>query len=220
MKLSINWNNINTILLDMDGTLLDLHFDNYFWQEYVPLKYAEKYQLTLDQANNVLNEKYKKMEGTINWYCIDYWTQELGLEIEVLKHEVNHLIAIHPHVVDFLNLLKTKPVEVVLVTNAHQKSLDLKMKQTQLSDRFDKIVCAHDLGLPKEAPDFWSKLKTRVDYQFGSTMLVDDSLSVLRSAKQAGIAHLVTIIQPDSKRPQRDIGEFPAIMDFRELMEN
>ena len=40
----IDWNAINTVLLDMDGTILDLHFDNYFWKEYVPQKYAEKTQ--------------------------------------------------------------------------------------------------------------------------------------------------------------------------------
>ncbi|MCP4043692.1 MAG: haloacid dehalogenase, partial [Gammaproteobacteria bacterium] len=34
----INWNSIHTVLLDMDGTLLDLHFDNQFWLEHVPLR--------------------------------------------------------------------------------------------------------------------------------------------------------------------------------------
>ncbi|HBT55971.1 MAG TPA: haloacid dehalogenase, partial [Pseudomonas sp.] len=32
----LNWNAIDTVLLDMDGTLLDLHFDNHFWLEHMP----------------------------------------------------------------------------------------------------------------------------------------------------------------------------------------
>ena len=50
----LDWNNISTVLLDMDGTLLDLHFDNYFWQHHVPVRYAEKHKLELDDARNFL----------------------------------------------------------------------------------------------------------------------------------------------------------------------
>jgi len=40
---SINWSEIDTILLDMDGTLLDLNFDLHFWMEYLPLVLANKH---------------------------------------------------------------------------------------------------------------------------------------------------------------------------------
>ena len=41
-----DWENIETVLLDMDGTLLDLHFDNHFWLQHVPVCYAEKHGLS------------------------------------------------------------------------------------------------------------------------------------------------------------------------------
>ena len=28
--------NVDLVLLDMDGTLLDLHYDSHFWLDYVP----------------------------------------------------------------------------------------------------------------------------------------------------------------------------------------
>ena len=34
------WMRVETVLLDLDGTLLDLAFDNYFWRERVPAAYA------------------------------------------------------------------------------------------------------------------------------------------------------------------------------------
>ncbi|MBT4837654.1 MAG: GMP/IMP nucleotidase [Methylococcales bacterium] len=218
MTINFDPSNLKTILLDMDGTLLDLNFDNYFWQEFVPQKYAEKFELTIDQSKEILYEKFGRHEGTMNWYCIDFWTHELKLEIELLKHEIDHLIKIHPHVVDFLNYYSRSPINIVLVTNAHQKSLDLKMKKTQLNHLFDQIICAHEIGIPKEDPLFWEKLKQSVDYEYESTMLVDDSLAVLTSAKKVGIKHLISIIKPDSQRPERKIEEFYSINDFRELM--
>src|SRR3989337_1048620 len=102
----IAWNSLETLLLDLDGTLLDLHYDNHFWLEHVPRRYAEKYGLGAEQARIELMRRYKRVEGTLDWYCVDYWTRELGLDIPLLKQEVEHLIAVHPHVLDFLHAIR------------------------------------------------------------------------------------------------------------------
>lgn len=213
----LDWNKITTVLLDMDGTLLDLHFDNYFWQQHVPVRYAEKHQMPLDDAHELLTPKFKAAEGSMNWYCVDYWSQELNLDIALLKAEVGHLIAVHPHVIEFLDRLRETGKHIALVTNAHQKSLMLKMDRTALHHHFDDIICAHDFGLPKEAPDFWSKLNQKLSFDKNQTLLVDDTLSVLRSAQQFGIQHLLAVLNPDSQSPQRETEEFQAIKDFRDI---
>ena len=201
----------------MDGTLLDLHFDNYFWQQHVPLRYAEKNQLHIDDARDILFPKFKSAEGTMDWYCVDYWSGQLNLDIAQLKAEVDHLIAVHPHVVEFLEATKAAGKYVVLVTNAHQKSLMLKMDRTALSHHFDDIICAHDFGLPKEEPEFWSKLNKTLAFDKNKTLLVDDTLSVLRSAQTYGIQHLLAVLNPDSQAPQRETEEFQAIKDFSDI---
>ena len=206
----LNWHNINTVFLDMDGTLLDLNFDNHFWQDHVPLRYAEKYNIDVDAAKKVLFPRFRKVEGTMDWYCIDYWTQELGLDIALLKEEVEHLIAVHPYVVDFLKSVKRHGKRLVLVTNAHAKSLQLKMCRTQIGDHFDAIICSHDFGKPKENPEFWEQLQYRETYDPNQTLLVDDSLAVLRAAQQYGIGYLLAVLNPDTKRPPKDVGEFDA----------
>ncbi|MEW8562777.1 MAG: HAD family hydrolase, partial [Candidatus Thiodiazotropha sp.] len=126
----IDWNQIDIVMLDMDGTLLDLHFDNHFWLEHVPARYAEANGMVLEQAKHELLARYKSVEGTLEWYCIDHWSRELELDIALLKEEVDHLIAVHPHVVDFLDQLMCAGKERILVTNAHQKTLALKMEKT------------------------------------------------------------------------------------------
>ncbi len=213
----VNLNYIDTVLLDMDGTLLDLHFDNHFWLEHVPRRYAEKHSIAVEAARDELAARYARISGTMQWYCVDHWTRELGLDIALLKEEVAHLIAVHPDVVEFLDALRRIGKRAVLVTNAHQKSLALKMQKTQLHGHLDRVICAHDLGLPKENPRFWERLQETEPFAPDRTLLVDDSLPVLRSARGYGIAHLLAVLKPDTKMPEKEVGEFRAISRFGDI---
>ena len=202
----------------MDGTLLDLNYDNHFWQEYVPRRYGEKYGLSLESAKQELIPRFRKAEGTLEWYCVDYWSAQLGLDIPVLKEEINHLIAVHPHVVEFLEAVNAIDKRIVLVTNAHGKSLKIKMKHTQLGNFFNNIICSHDLGIPKEAEGFWQKFQQIEPFDKEHTLLVDDSLAVLRAAMHYGINNLLAIKKPDSRLENRPTKEFNAIENFKEIM--
>ena len=214
----IIWNRVDTVLLDMDGTLLDLHYDDHFWQEHVPARYAERHGLDPATARIELMARYRQVEGTLDWYCVDYWSRELDLDIAALKREIGHLIAVHPHVVEFLGAVRTLGKRLVLVTNAHGKALALKLERTRLDVHFDAIVCAHDLGRPKEDVMFWEELRRSEPFEPAASVLVDDSLPVLRAAKRYGIGQLVAVNRPSSKRPAKETAEFSAVADLRELM--
>jgi len=214
----VNWEQVDTVLLDMDGTLLDLHFDNYFWREHVPLRYAEKHELSIENAKSTLYDRFRNMEGTMQWYCVDYWSEQLELDIAQLKAEVDHLIAIHPYVIDFLDATRQAGKMVALVTNAHQKSLMLKLDRTALHNHIEHVICSHEFGLPKEEIHFWDKLKQRLPFENQTTLLIDDSLAVLRSAKEYGIANLLAVHKPDSKNPPKDVEEFEAISSFQQII--
>lgn len=213
----LNWPEIESVFLDMDGTLLDLRYDNHFWLSHVPLRYAEKHNLTLEQSRNELTPRYQRVAGTMQWYCVDYWTRELGLDIALLKEEVAHLIAVHPHVEEFLTTVRATGKRVTLVTNAHHKSLSLKLRRTGIDVHFDAVICAHDIGVPKEDASFWNKLQLLETFDPAHTLLVDDSLPVLRSARGAGIAHLLAVRKPDSGVPEKNTEEFDSIASFVEL---
>jgi putative hydrolase of the HAD superfamily len=213
----IDWNQIDTVLLDMDGTLLDLHFDNHFWLEYVPNQFAEAQGISLEQAKQDLYTRYESRTGTLDWYCVDHWSRELGLDIVLLKEEIDHLIAVHPHVIDFLDQLMCAGKRRVLVTNAHQKTLALKMEKTRLAGFFDQVISSHQLGLPKENTEFWSRLQNICPFDKERTLFVDDSTSVLASAKDYGIRWLLAVLRPDSKGPVREVEGYPAIHDFKEV---
>ena len=218
MNIIPDWANIETVLLDMDGTLLDLHFDNYFWQQHVPLCYAEKHALSQDDAFDRLMTRYAEVHGSLDWYCVDFWTRELSLDIGQLKHEMAEKIAIRPEVVSFLSSLNESNKRVVLVTNAHPVSLDLKMEKTGLHVHFDNIINSHDIGLAKEHEGFWQQLQRFEAYDKEKTMLIDDNLDVLESASEYGIKYCIGIRKPDSQGGVIESGKFLAIDSFKEIL--
>jgi len=214
----INWNTIETVLLDMDGTLLDRHFDDHFWLEHVPKRYSAKNGLSLETSKGKLYSMFRSQENSLNWTDLDYWSEQLGLDIPMLKHEVDHLIAVHPDVIEFLDFLRKEGKGVHLVTNAHGKTLSLKMKKTRLGPYFDTIVSAHDLGLPKEDTAFWGELQKVITYDPATTMLGEDSETNLRTADKYGIKHLIYISAPNSKLAPLPSGHFRSIKTFKELL--
>jgi HAD superfamily hydrolase (TIGR01509 family) len=214
----IDWNGIDAVFLDMDGTLLDLHFDNHFWLEHVPQRYAEAQGLSVEAAKAELLPRYRRIEGTLAWYCVDHWSRELQLDIALLKAEVGHLIAVHPHAGDFLEALARRGKRPVLVTNAHRKALALKMDRTRLADRFERILSAHDLGVAKEHPEFWTRVQEVLPFDPQRTLFVDDSPRVLNAARDYGFPHLIVVVEPDSQAPRRSADGFTAIAHFGELL--
>lgn len=216
--MKIDWREIETVLLDMDGTLLDKHFDDYFWEHFVPTMYAEKNGIDERSARKKLLATYQAREGTLDWTDLDYWSEQLGLDIPALKIKVDHLIQVHPYVIDFLAYLKNIGKKVFLVTNAHSKTLDIKMAKTALSGHFTGIVCAEEIGMPKENPAFWEGLRAKIPFDNASTMLAEDTEKILVSAQCHGISHLIYVARPSSRGPIKKSERFPSIVYFNELM--
>lgn len=214
----IDWKNIDTVFLDMDGTLLDLHYDNYFWLTHLPQRFAELKGIEHKEANKRLNEMFTLYHGSLNWYCLDFWADELDIDLMSLKHEVANRIAYRPNAKEFLEALKQQGYRAVLVTNAHQGSIDIKFKYTDLESLVHDVVCSHDYRKPKEDVSFWADFHQQKPFLHRRTLFIDDNESVLKSAREAGIKHLVSIATPDSQKEARKESEFPLMSDFIDVL--
>lgn len=216
--MKVNWSEVDTVLLDMDGTLLDLHFDNYFWLQHLPQRYAEIHQLPHAEARDHLVNRFTAERGSLQWYCTDYWSAQLGVDVAELKQEVKHLIASRPFMTEFLLALQASHRRAILVTNAHHDSVAVKMERIDFEPLLDEIVISHDYRRPKEDPLFWQQLQQEHPFDPKRTLLIDDTETVLASAKTFGIAHLLSLSQPDSKGPIRQNMSFPMIHHFDEIL--
>ena len=216
---SLPWRDIDTVLLDMDGTLLDLHFDNHFWLEHLPRRYAEVHGVSLAMAQMELMPLFEKNAGTLNWYCTDFWSTELKLPVKDLKIEIAHLIALRPDAETFLASIKQAGKRVIMITNAHRDSLSLKMERLELAPYFERLISSHDYGYPKENPQFWDALQADIQFDRARSLFIDDTLPILRSAGRYGIGHLLAVREPDSRKGPKDTEEFEAVEDYRSLIQ-
>ena len=212
--MKFNWSGIETVLLDMDGTLLDLHFDNYFWLNYMPAIYAEKNGLSEAQTKALLAPIFQSNEGTLNWYCVDFWSAELGLDIMQHKAEIAHKIAYRPKAKEFLQLCQRQVGDLRLITNGHREVLELKIKLTELDRYFNDMVCSHELGAPKENAQFWEALQILKPFDPATTLFIDDSESVLDAANRYGIKNIYSIASPDSVKQRTSPSKYPLIEEF------
>lgn len=215
---SMPWCDIDTVLLDMDGTLLDLHYDEHFWLQHLPQRYAQIHGVSLAMALLEMKPLFEKNAGTLNWYCMDYWSAELKLSVRDLKRETAHLIALRPDAETFLAAIKQAGKRVIMITNAHRDSLSLKMERIELAPYFERLISSHDYGFPKESPQFWDALQNDIAFNPARSLFIDDTLPILRSARTFGIGHLLAVSAPNSEKGPKDTEEFAAVLDYRELI--
>jgi HAD superfamily hydrolase (TIGR01509 family) len=212
------WDDIDTVLLDLDGTLLDLAFDNHFWGVHVPEAWARQRKLSPQQAVEELRVRFRACAGTLNWYCIDYWSRELELDIPALKERHAERIRWLPGAADFLRRVRALGKRLVLITNSHPKTLAIKDAHTQVISHFDADFSSHRFGAPKEDMRFWQELAKVERFNPARSLFVDDTLPVLRAARAAGVGLIYAVHRPDTDAPPRMQQEFPHVDAVAELL--
>lgn len=208
----------DTLMLDMDGTLLDLAYDNYMWMEKIPEAYALKNDLPEEHAREHLYATFKRMEGKLNWYCLDHWSEALDLDVVALHREQNGRIGFLPGAKRFLEHVRERDVRVLLVTNSHRHTLDIKSEVTNIVDYFDDVYSSHDIGHAKEDQPFWHKLREAEEFDIGRTVFVDDNVTVLQSARDFGVEMLLHVTRPDTGKPPRGHEGFTGIGGVGDLV--
>ena len=218
MDAQIRWSEVDLVLLDMDGTVLDLAFDNYFWSEVVPAGYAQAKHISFETARRELEPHFTALRGTLPWYSLDHWSGLTGLDVPALKRSVRDRIKPLDGAQDFLRAVKESGRPLWLVTNADPHALDIKQLHTGLEQYFDRLLSSHDFAAPKEDARFWPRLAERHPFAKERTLFVDDSLSVLSAAHEYGIGQIVAIRRPDTQQPARDVPGFPAVNRLADLL--
>lgn len=204
-------------MLDMDGTILDLAFDNFMWLTHVPEQYAVRHSIDPQEARHRLYAKFQEMQGRLEWYCLDHWSEFLDLDVAGLHRAQNHRIGYLPGAEEFLKSVREHDTRLLLVTNSHLETLEIKDEVTGVTQHFDGIYSSHVFGVPKERQEFWQGLREQESFDPETTLFIDDTATVLDSARDFGVSMLLEITHPDTSREARTAGTYSGITGLYEL---
>ncbi|WBM70959.1 GMP/IMP nucleotidase [Buttiauxella sp. WJP83] len=218
MHIDIAWQDVDTVLLDMDGTLLDLAFDNHFWQKLVPECVSQQRAIPLDEAHQLIRQEYHAVQHTLNWYCLDYWSERLGLDICAMTTAQGPNAVLREDTVPFLDALKSCGKRRILLTNAHPHNLAVKLEHTGLAQHLDLLLSTHTFGYPKEDQRLWQAVAEHTGLEPERTLFIDDSEPILDSAAKFGIRYCLGVTNPDSGQADKTYQRHPALNDYRRLL--
>lgn len=213
-----DWTRVRHVLLDMDGTLLDLAFDNFIWRQLIPERYAARRGLDLEQARAELDPHFMAVAHTLPWYDTDHWSRVTGLDVAALHREFQHRITILDGSLVFLDAARASGRKLWITTNAHPDSWRPKLEQTGIAPYFEHIVSSHDMQAPKEDERYWQRLRERHAFDPAHALFADDSRPVLESARRFGIAQIVAMNHPDTTQPPRHFEDFYSVARLDELL--
>ena len=214
----LDWNRIDDVLLDMDGTLLDRHFDNFFFEEALPRRYAALHGLLFEEARDRLMAMYRSVEGDLAWTDLHYWSKRVGIDVAAMHRELDYMIGFLPGAEEFLRFLKQIGKRVTVVTNAHEAGVLVKVARTGLDRHVDRILDAFQVGYLKMRSEYWPNCQRLVGFDPARSLYMDDDEGCLIAARQFGIAHLIHSAKSSSRLPPTPLAQFVSVSNFSLLV--
>ena len=214
----LDWDEIDDVLLDMDGTLLDRHFDNFFFEEELPRRYASMHGLSFERSRDQLMAMYRSVEGELAWTDLDYWTERMGIDVVAMTKELDYMIGFLSGAEDFLQHLRQLGKRVTIVTNAHASGVAIKVAKTRLDRHVDRIVNAFEVGYLKMRPEYWPNCQRLLGFDPARSLFMDDDEGCLVAAKQFGVAHLIHSAKSSSQLPPTLLAQFVSVTGFSTLL--
>ena len=218
MKNTFDWTGVDDVLLDMDGTLLDRDFDNFFFEDELPRRYAALHRMTEQAAREQLFALYRAVEGELAWTDLHYWTNRLGIDVVALTQELSDRIGYLPGVEGFLGAVRAKRKRMTVLTNAHAEGVAIKCRKTGVDKQVDRIVNAFEVGCLKMRPGYWPACQRLVGFDPGRALYIDDDEACLAAAEAFGIRHIFHSARSSTKLPPHPSSRHAPLENLQDLM--
>ena len=205
---------IDCMLVDMDGVILDNTYDNNFWQNQIPGVISKNKNISFEDAKRLAVQIFNYKKNTKDWYDVDYWSNMLNVDIEAEKRSSISFdrIQLYEGVTKTLNKLKDN-FRLILITNAHRKTLNIKLEKYDLNPYFENMICAHELHYVKENIQLWYMLKSRFKLDYTKTLLIEDTINNIKVGLSAGISQAV-YLGDESYEDSKKILKLSSINDI------
>jgi HAD superfamily hydrolase (TIGR01509 family) len=215
---ALDWAAIDDVLLDMDGTLLDRDFDNFFFEEELPRRYAIQHGLPIEESRDRLFAMYQAVEGELLWTDLHYWSRTLGMDVVALTEEHANRIAFLPGAEEFLRALRASGKRVSILTNAHEAGVSIKVARTGIDRYVDRIINAFEVGYLKMRAQYWPRCQKLIGFDPARSLYVDDDEACLAAGQQYGVGHVFHRSTSSSRLPPQPSSRYRSIETLHVLL--
>lgn len=174
---------INTVLFDLDGTLIDTNaliissFEHTF-QQY-GLSFTKK---EIMQFNGPpLHETFKKINPAHAEQMVETYRQHN------LAHHDQYVKAF-PHVIETVKVLHQNRIKMGIVSAKMREGVQKGLILTGLHSFFETVIAMDDVTYPKPHPEPVIKGMSKLDAVPASTIMVGDNYHDIEAGKNAGVS--------------------------------
>ena len=154
---------VRFVSLDLDGTIVNRDYVDYFWLELVPTLYSERHGLNLEDAKREVQRQYDEIgPKDLRWYNPEYWFQRFGLDSGMLSwalEEAGRFVKPYRDALEFIEAVKGE-VQLVLSTSASCEFIKLVFARVpELEQAFAHVFSStSDFSLPGKPPEFYKAI--------------------------------------------------------------
>ena len=194
---------IKGAIFDIDGVLLDSMI---IWTDL-----GERYLRSIGkEPEEGLTEKLFSMsleqgaEYLKDTYNIDKDTSGILDDInKISEHFYYHEVEAKPGVEELLKDFRTRGIKMVAATSSPRSHVERALSRTGLHNYIDKIFTNSEVGVSKHEPDIYNLAAEYMETDPSETLVFEDSLYALKTAKAAGY---VTVGIYDAKGEKNQAG--------------
>ena len=213
------------IIFDFNGTL--------YWDSHMHKRAWRQYSKMLRGTEFTDEEMVKHMFGRTNEEIIRYaigkqpttqMVQKYGDEKEALYRQMSldcpETFHLANGAVEFLDFLKENNIPRTIATMSDKTNVDFYIEHFELDKWFDvdKIVYADGVIPSKPAPDIYEIAAARLGLTPAECIVVEDAISGIKSASDAGIGKIVAICSEEPFEMYEKISAVSLIInDFYEF---
>jgi len=212
---------IRIVSFDLDGTLVDYGFVDAIWFDGVPRLFAAKEEIPVNAARELVRKEYDKVGmERLEWYNIKFWLRKFGLDEDwrSLLNSYRSKIRLYPEVLKVLKKLRSKNLELTIVTNSPKEFLNIELEETGIRNFFKRIFSStSEFKQVKNTTDFYIKIASMLKALPQQIAHVGDSWDFdYVTPRKIGIRsfYLDRKRQEDGEFVVRDLNEFMTKLEF------
>jgi sugar-phosphatase len=184
----MHWNqsNIEAVIFDMDGVLIDSE----------PLWKIAMFDVFSSLGSTLTAQDFQRTVGLRIDQVVEYWNHEDQWEIDDIHSVVNQiidrmvvLISENPYplpgVIDTLDYLSKTDIKIGLATSSPQRLINTVLKYLHIAHYFDAVHSAEFERYGKPHPEVYLKTAESLGVKPNKCLVIEDSLNGVISGKAA-----------------------------------